>query len=169
MITKLINVEQGQVLPKKDGGTWTATVLTYTNFKGEQKQQKLGERSPLINTANTLVTGDTVEFTFDTSGQYPRLTGIEKKPEGFQTSQPSFKKPGFQKSNNIGMQVGNISNCASLIYSNKLTESLKDAVDMVLETHKYIEAKLQGTPAAAPKKVAAPAPTFEISNEDDPF
>lgn len=158
----------------QSGKGYTAHEVDYTNADGKKLTKIIFTNDPIASSLTSVSSGENAEITTQKDGKYFKWVGFtktDKKPEKYKGSAGGFKKGGTYDT--LGAKVGNISNCATSVYAAKLTESLKEAVDMVMDAHKYIEAKLSDTPKPAEvvQKAAKPvdAETFEVLEDDEVF
>lgn len=121
---KVVSVIKNHEQEKKDGGTYTCTLLTYTdqgkNFNKPFHNTVLERNEPLARALHSLKPGDCVKLTqVKNAAGYWNVTGIEKTTE--ESKGGSFKptQRGSFADNAIGQQVGNaLTNAVNMMAAN---------------------------------------------------
>lgn len=173
MIVTITGIEKDVQQTKNDkSGTFIAHIVSYQNADGKQLSKNVFPGSSIEDDVLALSPGDNADIKTQKQGQFYNWLSVsktDKKPEKF-VPKKQFSKGG-SSFDQLGMKVGNISNCASAIFAAKHTTSLKEAVDIVLDAHKYIESKLTNTPtevkpAPIEKPVEDTWETMEVEGDE---
>ncbi len=182
-VVVLTALAHGVPVPKKDGGTYLATVLGYTGRDGQSKTKAihsgiLGQNAALTADLQAVKVGDTVSITSEKVGNFLNVVSVKKvDPATLPTeTKPAFTGTKGGKSfvdNSVGMQVGNaLTNATNLIAAfpkNHDIDDLEVIAEKILHIGERLKAKLVGglsePKAEAPKK-AKEVEAHKAINED---
>jgi hypothetical protein len=176
-----LNVEK----TSKAGSSYTCHEVSYTNQDGKSLTKNIFSSSPISNAIATEITaGDFADVKVAKNGKFFEWVAISKTDKAAADkakAAPRFTRGSTKSSfDTQGARIGNITNCAATIFANKLTKTLTEAVDLVIESQQYIESKISETPSTTTtatetveetktESTGATDTVWEISGDDDTF
>lgn len=151
-VSTIVGVEIDIIKEKKDGsGTYKATVLEYTNEKGETKTKIIPTgilkfNPTLMEKIEELKEGQKVTFKWDDNFNITDVLSPQESKSSFGGSKKSFGKSSFTPNSaerDVGMQVGNALNVGSILLANKvISGTLQEAAEMVLTVGENLKKRL---------------------------
>jgi predicted lactoylglutathione lyase len=170
-------IEKDIQIPKKNGGTYPGSRLTFLGPNGTQSNQAfhqvgLSKNAELAADINALEVGDDVIFTYSLNDRGFRDFKSIKKSDGTIPVEATTTSTSTKKSVNNDYTTGaikgnSVTNAVNIAISNGDTslEALKSAYDLVIQLHAYAEEQ-----GITPKEeVEAPAPVAKPTLDGDVF
>ena len=138
MIVEIVDIVPSIEAEKRDGGTYDAFLINYTNAKGAGEITKpagvIKKNKELYAKLLALSAGDKVELVFEKQGMYSNLVDVKSLSDAsaLPTAAPATKLAPAVKSsfvdNSIGMQVGNALNNAAVLLAHKVVKGTIESV-----------------------------------------
>lgn len=170
MRVTLKTIEHGVQKTSAKGTSYSATIISYTNEKGEIIERTLLSSDPIVAKLTEDLIGLELDFKFIKDGQYFKLVDavVATGPAPAKTFNKPFTKTGASY-NSEGARHGMIINNAVLLAYHRGTsdtiDGLKKAANDVIELTKFVEAGGAPITTAATKPIAKKAVAAKVASQ----